>query len=221
METDERLELVHKVQGRLWEARLNDAHRDGRLCSWASTLHPDRLHCRLADNNLCYGSYNAGVKLVFDDCTTWLVRFPRVGRVHDSYADEKVAMEVAVIKLIRQETTVPVPRIHAWGPSIQNPLGLGPFIVMEFIQDGVSLNDLLKDVDGGTRLLREDLTDYEMEEIYRQFASILLQIFSLDFDRIGSLEPPMPELHFPTRPLTWKGHDILQTGGVDTLGMSL
>lgn len=44
-------------------------------------------------------------------------------------------MEVAVINLIRRETTIPVPKIVAWGVAAQNPLGLGPFIIMEFIQD--------------------------------------------------------------------------------------
>lgn len=221
MEIDGRIELVQKVQGELWEDRLNETHRSGRLCAWVSSFHPDCLPCWLADNDLRYGSYNAGAKLVFGDGTVWLLRFPRGGRVHDDYADEKVAMEVAVINLIRRETTIPVPKIQAWGAATQNPLGLGPFIIMEFIHDGVSLNDLLKDVNGGTRLLREDLSDDEMETIYRQFANFLLQLFKLDFDHIGSLESPSPELRFPIRPLTWKAHDILQTGGVDTFGTLL
>lgn len=81
-------------------------------------------------------------------------------------------MEVAVINLIRHGTTIPAPKIQAWGVAAQNPLGLCPFIIMEFIQDGVSLNDLFKDVDGGTRLLREDHSNDEMETIYRQFAKV-------------------------------------------------
>lgn len=221
MDVDERIELVQKVQGELWEDRLNEMYRSGRLCTWVSSLHHDRIPCRLADNDLRYGSYNAGFKLIFGDGTASLLRFPRVGRVHDSYADEKVAMEVAVINLIHRETTIPVPKIQAWGIAAQNPLGLGSFIMMEFIQDGVSLNDLLKDVNGGTRLLREDLSDDEMETIYRQFANFLLQLFRLDFDHIGSLDSPTPELRFPIRPLTWKAHDILQTGGVDTFSTPL
>jgi hypothetical protein len=144
-----------------------------------------------------------------------------VGRVHDGYADEKVAMEVAAIGLIRRETTIPVPKIEAWGVAAQNPLGLGPFIIMEVIQDGVSLNDLFKDLNGGTRLLREDLSDDEMETIYRQFAGFLLQLFKLDFNYIGNLDSPTSELRFPIRPMTWKAHDILQTGGVDTFSTPL
>lgn len=221
MDIDERIELVQKAQGELWENRLNESYRSGRLCEWVSSFHHDCLPCWLANNDLCYGSYNAGFKLIFSDGTAWLLRFPRVGRVHDDYTDEKVAMEVATINLIRHETTIPVPKIEAWGVAAQNPLGLGPFIIMEFIQEGVSLNDLFKDVNSGTRLLREDLSDEEIEIIYRQFASFLLQLFKLDFDYIGNLDSPTPELRFPIRPLTWKAHDILQTGGVDTFSMPL
>jgi hypothetical protein len=126
---------------------------------------------------------------------------------------------VAVINLIRYETTIPVPKIKAWGVAAQNPLGLGPFIIMEFIQDGVSFNDLFKDLNSGTRLLREDLSDNEMGIIYKQFANFLPQLFKLDFDHIGSLDCPTSDLRFPVRPLTWKAYNILQTGGVGTFGM--
>lgn len=116
-------------------------------------------------------------------------------------------MEVAAINLIRRETTVPVPKIQAWGIAAKRPLDLGPFIIMEYIQDVISLNDLLKNTNNGTRLLRDDLTDDEMEIIYRQISGFLLQLFKLDFDHIGNLESPIPELRFPARPLTWKVHD--------------
>lgn len=76
-------------------------------------------------------------------------------------------MEVAAINLIRRDTTIPVPKIEAWGLSAQNPLGLGPFIIMKFMQDCVSLDDLLKNPTDGTRLLTEDISDAEIEIIYR------------------------------------------------------
>ena len=219
MDPDERIEMVQTAQGELWEDQLNRAYRSGRLCEWVSTFHHGSP-CRLASRDLVYGSYNAGFKLIFDDGTVWLLRFPRAGKVHGSFADEKVAMEVAAIDTIRRKTIIPVPKIEAWGVAAENPLGLGPFILMEFIQEGVSLNDLLKDVKSGTRLLREDVSDVELEIIHKHFAGFLLQLFKLDFDHIGSLDSTAPKLRFPVRPLTWKAHDILQTGGVDTFGMA-
>ncbi|KAG4441492.1 hypothetical protein IFR05_003019 [Cadophora sp. M221] len=67
-------------------------------------------------------------------------------------------MEVETLSRIHEETDVPVPRIHGWGLATHNTLGLGPFIIMDFIE--------------------------------------------------GS----------PVRPLTFKVHDIIQLGGLNTFG---
>jgi hypothetical protein len=93
--------------------------------------------------------------------------------------------------------------------------------MMDFI-NGVSLSDLLEDpnAERPTRLMREDISDSDIEVIYRQLANFLLQLFKLDFDRIGSLQSPRAEAQSPTptHPLTFKAHSILQNGGVDTFG---
>jgi hypothetical protein len=150
-----------------------------------------------------------------------MVRFPRVGNVHDGYADEKVATEVMALGLIREGTSIPVPNVRAWGPAASNPLGLGPFIIMDFI-DGVSLSDILKDPDAErpTRLMREDISNDDIEAIYRQFANFLLQLFKLDFNNIGSLPSlsAKAESPVPIRPLTFKAHISLHNGQVNTFG---
>lgn len=87
---------------------------------------------------------------------------------------------------------------------------------MNFIE-GVSLNHLLRK-NKDTRLLKPDICDEDIEFLYKQFAQIMLQLFELDFDRIGSLPSPQTGFAVPIRPLTFKVHDILQTGGVDTFG---
>ncbi|EEP75923.1 predicted protein [Uncinocarpus reesii 1704] len=91
---------------------------------------------------------------------------------------------------------------------------------MDFV-NGVNLSDLLKDpnAERPTRLMREDISDSDIEIIYRQLANYLLQLFKLDFDRIGSLPWPGVEPQItPARPLTFKAHSILQNGGVNTFG---
>ncbi|KAJ5202184.1 hypothetical protein N7449_004263 [Penicillium cf. viridicatum] len=62
---------------------------------------------------------------------------------------------------------------------------------MDFV-NGVSLSDLLRDANAEhpTRVMREDISDNDIEVIYRQMANFLLQLFKLDFDRIGSLPNP-------------------------------
>lgn len=221
MDTNAIIDLVHEVQGQLWVDKINDAYGSGRLCQWVSTFHANKLPCQL-DGTFHHGAFNAGMKMVFSDGTTWMVRFPRVGMICDQFADEKVAMEVTALNLIRDGTTIPVPKVQAWAPAASNPLGLGPFIMMDFI-NGVSLGDLLRDPDAQrpSRVIREDISDGDIETIYRQTATFLLQLFRLDFSQIGSLLSPHVEVQSPTplRPLTLKAHSILQNGGVDTFGM--
>ncbi|RMD41225.1 hypothetical protein DV735_g3921, partial [Chaetothyriales sp. CBS 134920] len=212
MDTNEPIELVHEVQKQQWVNRVNDARVAGKITTWVSSLHPKNLECRL-EGNFLNGSYNLSQKLRFSDGSVWLLRMPIVGNVSEEYADEKVAIEVEVLSILHQ-SDVPVPRVMAWGLKPANPLDLGPYIVMEFIE-GISVNTLLRQ-HPKTRLIKEDIPDDDIELLYRQFARILLRIFQLNFPRLGSLPTPVTSFHAPVRPLTFKVHDILQTGGVDT-----
>lgn len=220
MDTNWLVELVHEVQGDLWVDRVNETHRIDRLCPWVSTFHPNNLPCQL-EGTFHHGAFNAGMKMVFNDGTAWMVRFPRGGMVSDDHMDEKVSMEVTAMTLTRDNTTIPVPKVHAWGPAANNPLGLGPFIIMDFI-DGVSLSDLLQDpnAERPSRVMRAGISNTDIEVIYRQMAGFLLQLFQLEFDRIGSLPSPQAKAQSPTppRPLTFKAHSILQNGGLDVFG---
>jgi aminoglycoside phosphotransferase (APT) family kinase protein len=90
------------------------------------------------------------------DNTTWILRLVRGGKVRPEYADEKVAVEVEVLALLRHRTSIPVPAVHCWGLAADNPLGLGPYILMDFIE-GVSANAFLSHPDEDTRILREDI----------------------------------------------------------------
>ena len=218
MDTNLLVDLIHGVQDRLWVDKVNEILGTDRFCEWVSTHHPDNLPCEVHGTNFYNGSFNAGLKVVFSDSTAWMVRFPRVGPVSGDYADEKIAMEVTALDLLRNKTTIPVPRVHAWGSAANNSLGLGPFIMMDFIE-GVSLCGLLGDPNAdeeSKRLMREDVSENDIETLYRQMANFLLQIFELDFDRIGSL--PSSHAKAPLRPLTFKVNNILQDGGVDTFG---
>ncbi|PCG88147.1 hypothetical protein PENOC_112270 [Penicillium occitanis (nom. inval.)] len=66
--------------------------------------------------------------------------------------------------------------------------------------------------------MRDDIDDRDVEFIFKQFARILLQLFQFNFHHIGSLPTPVTGYQVPIRPLSWKAHDILQMGGVDTFG---
>ncbi|KAF9884365.1 hypothetical protein FE257_001821 [Aspergillus nanangensis] len=192
MDYNKPLDLLHMAEESDWEDK--------------------KISCRL-DGGFLNGSYNVGQKLVFEDGTIWFLRLPRAGSVSPEHADEKIAMEVEAIHLIREKTSIPVPEIYAWGIARENQLGLGPFILMSFI-NGVCLNDVLGGDD--SRLLREEIPDADVEYVYRQMAHIMLQLFKIDFEQIGSLPALKTTFPAPSRPLTWKIHEILRVGGVNT-----
>lgn len=210
------LDLLHMAEEADWVNKVNMARVDGRICNWATGYHPQKLPCQLVGGFL-NGSYNLGQKIAFDDGATWFLRLPRVSSISPEFADEKVAMEVEALHLVLEKTSIPVPEIYAWGLARENQLGLGPFILMEFI-DGVCLNDILGGED--TRLLNEEISDADIEFVYKQIAQFMLQLFNIDFDRIGSLPTPSTKFPSPTRPLTWKAHGIPRVGGVNTLRSS-
>ncbi|KAJ5729042.1 uncharacterized protein N7483_003550 [Penicillium malachiteum] len=219
METNLIVEDIRLVQGQLWLSKMKEVYKVDQICPWISSFHPNKLPCKIMGKKIYRGSFNWGMKVVFSDGTAWLVRFPRGGRISQDVIDEKVAMEVTTLRLLRSQTTIPVPTVHAWGLSARNPLGTGPFIMMDFIE-GKSLLDILIDQDDEhpTRLMREDISRDDVKKIYRQMANFMLQMYQIDFDRIGSLPWPENEGTSLPRPLTFKAHEIGATGGVDVFG---
>ncbi|KAI1741707.1 hypothetical protein F4680DRAFT_414809 [Xylaria scruposa] len=220
MDWDERVILDNNVSFLLW-IRQYDKAREERLTDWVSTLHTDHLPCKLATHKLddSRGAYNISCKVEFSNGEKWMVRFPMVGKVMN--ADKKVEIEIAAMKLIRQEANIPIPDIKAWGLSIDNPLGIGPFIMMAFIE-GVGVDQVLQNNDA--RIMKEDVSEHVIETIFRQTINFQLQLQKLDFPSIGSmmLTPPAGEPGFSaiisSRPLTQKVHDFIENGGVDVLG---
>ncbi|KAL4972142.1 phosphotransferase enzyme family protein [Aspergillus desertorum] len=196
MDYNKPLDLLHLAKEAVWVKKINTARGDGSICSWASSFHPERLPCRL-DGGFMNGSYNVGQRIVFDEGTTWFLRLPRASSVSPEYADEKVAMEVGALLLIQEKTSIPVPEIHAWGLAGKTRLG------------------------GDSRLLKQEISDADIEYVYRQMAHFMLQLFKLDLKHIGDLPTPKTRFPAPSRPLTWKGHEILRLGGVKTFDDSV
>ncbi|KAJ5225884.1 hypothetical protein N7468_007109 [Penicillium chermesinum] len=89
---------------------------------------------------------------------------------------------------------------------------------MDFIE-GVCLNDVFGG--GHSRLLKEEIPETNIEYVYRQMANIMLQIFEINFDRIGNLPTRKTRFAAPSRPLTWKAHEILRVGDVNTFALGV
>lgn len=221
MDWDERFELDNNAAFLSWIRKYDEA-RGSRLTGWISSLHPNRLPCKLMTDKMedSRGAFNMNCKVKFDNDEKWIVRFPMVGKVINH--DEKVEIEVATMELIRQQTTIPIPDVKAWGLAADNPLGTGPYIIMNFVE-GVSVSKILQNPDA--RIMREDVSEKVLEVILRQTINFLLQIRKLDFSRIGSLTSGSTAAEdgfaasIHARPLTQKAHEFLLQGGIDVFGM--
>jgi len=173
--------------------------------SFASSLHPQRLPCRLLEH-YTWGQSFLVYELVFDDSMSWIIRFGM--RPMDAYfntsaqLERKILNEVAALHLVRQRTTIPVPTIIAYHahPSPTNPLGadLPAFVLMTAITgmtiedcgieihevgSGSSINATRHDSDplGGDESKRPILERY-----LHDIADLHVQLSRITFDQIGS-----------------------------------
>ncbi|OKL58762.1 hypothetical protein UA08_05580 [Talaromyces atroroseus] len=127
--------------------------------------------------------------------------------------DEKVHREVITMQFIKIKTKIPVPSIITWGRAADNPLGLGPYIIMEFI-DGLPLDEIVRQrTEDYGYTLRSDMEDRELETIFRQVANIYLELSSHNFPHIGALSNPSGTEVQPG-PLSLEINEIESHGGI-------
>jgi len=212
MDWDERAEATHGTISDEWFRKFNKA-RGPPIANWVSSFRDNHPSDIIGDH---YGSFNWSCRVLFKDGVEWLVRFPVPGQVMDG--DEKLRREVAVMRLVREKTNIPVPKVHAWGLSNDNPLGLGAFIVMEYIP-GECLGHLWR-VGLKERILRPDISERDLRTVYRQIAGFYLELSNLEFPHVGSLSIRDDQsIHPDLGPLTLKMQEIEAHGGVRLGGM--
>ncbi|KAM3515909.1 hypothetical protein MY11210_000449 [Beauveria gryllotalpidicola] len=134
------------------------------------------------------GGYNIAFRLQFEDGSSALMRIPRKGIV--KFPEEKVSYEVATMRYVAANTTIPVPRIYHHGTGAENPTGLGPFIIMDYIDHERTISDALNDPllpHDEPHTLNDNISESELKFLYGQMANILLQLSTLSFPQIGSL----------------------------------
>lgn len=186
---------------------------------WEKVIRTDAIHRAVGKLILKYrpgqaelmhrvikGGYNIIYRLEYKDGSSIIMRIPiqgqcaltewasraqplnRVGIV--PFPDEKVRYEVATMRYIAAHTTIPVPHIYHHAPAADNPTGLGPFIIMEYIQHQQNMSRVLLDPKHPTSekpVLNPDISEDKLGYLYAQMANILLQLSTLEFPRIGSL----------------------------------
>ncbi|KAI0457333.1 phosphotransferase family protein [Xylaria acuta] len=110
-----------------------------------------------------------------------IIRFP----------EEKVRYEVATIRCIAASITIPMPKIYHFGTAAENPTGLGPFIIMDYIEHERTMSEALKDpaLEPEERhVLDPNISAQMLKFLYGQMVNILLQLSTVTFPRIGSLD---------------------------------
>jgi hypothetical protein len=158
------------------------------------------------------GSFNFCLQIMYNDGTPdAIIRFPGPG--HTTFRDEKIWNEVQVTKFLQQNTTIPIPRLIAWGPTKDSPHDFGPFMISEFVK-GVHLSDVLRDPADAKRLHLNPQIDRELlDGVYFQIADIMLQLYRFNFDHIGAISQTSPTESWSVarRPLTYSMNELATT----------
>jgi hypothetical protein len=118
---------------------------------------------------------------------------------------EKVTNEVAWMQYLTEKTKIPIPRVHAFGTSVELPLGQ-PFILMDYIQ-GVNLRNFLREL---PQIGQDTDADLKRSGIYEQVSEVYLQLYDLPCARIGSIsKDEQGEWEITKRPLTMQMYNLL------------
>ena len=134
--------------------------------------------CEISQSKFTYGWYNLVFEIGFSDKTFWIARIPIVQEDHDGNEEEitnELESEVATMKYVKNNTTIPVPVIFAFSSTPHPDVGCR-FILMESLP-GVP----------GTGRFKEFVPDEYKQKTFRQFVDIKLQLSQCRFPRIGRL----------------------------------
>lgn len=168
-----------------WERSLNKANVYRKIAGLINKYRPGEaveLHRPIR------GGYNIFYRLEYKDGSSAAMRIPCKGIV--KFPEEKIRYEVALMRYISANTTIPLPKIYHFGTAAENPAGLGPFIIMEYVEHERTMSDALKDPTlqpDEDHVLDPDISEQKLEFLYGQMANILLQLSALTFPQIGSL----------------------------------
>lgn len=165
------------------------------------------------------GSFNLMFRMKFLDGGSAIIRFPIPGV--SMFPEEKVQREVSVMRFIERHTSIRVPHILHYGTAEQSPAGLGPFIVMEYIENDSDLVDALNTPglqDDDRCILDPNIHEDRLRSVYNDMAGILLQLARKSFQKIGCItnqeDDDFDDEWVAThRPLTINMNELVQLGG--------
>jgi aminoglycoside phosphotransferase (APT) family kinase protein len=134
------------------------------------------------------GAYNISFQMEYKNARTAVIRFPQPGAT--MFPEEKVCNEVAAMRYIYDQTSIPVPFVHHYASRKKSLLELGPVIIMDYIEHATSMYDSLNRPECSKEdrgALDQNISEAKLEALYSEVASILLQLSRPSLPRIGSL----------------------------------
>ncbi|KAJ5363660.1 uncharacterized protein N7496_009373 [Penicillium cataractarum] len=135
------------------------------------------------------GSYNISFRMEFENAPSAVIRYPLPATLR--FPDEKIRNEAAVMRYVREHTSIPIPRVIYQGNADESQLCLGPFVIMEYVPHNSTMYALLNPPERPANLrgvLNPDISEDRLETLYRELADILLKMSMSSFPRIGSLK---------------------------------
>ncbi len=94
----------------------------------------DSMDCVILSPPLV-GSFHILFQIRFGDGARWVLKVPARGHrdLFDEFDAEALTSEALTMRLIKRETTLPIPEVYSFDASTHNDLGC-PFILMEYIE---------------------------------------------------------------------------------------
>ncbi|KAK0632513.1 hypothetical protein B0T14DRAFT_550025 [Immersiella caudata] len=167
---------AEQIEEGLFQAFI-DSINPNDICKLASR-HNSSKTCRIFRDPV-NGSYDVSYFVEFEDGTKWVVRIPLEPYICNVW--DKVQSEVATVRYLQTNTTIPVPYIHAFGRGgavgEKNPTGHA-YIIQSYIP-GQSLDIF------AFRWM--DTT--QKQNFYSQLVDIFAQLRQQELPSAGSLMP--------------------------------
>ncbi|KAF2218456.1 hypothetical protein BDZ85DRAFT_208081 [Elsinoe ampelina] len=122
------------------------------------------------------GGMNLHVPIELSSGTRWLLRIPRriFTAFPDHITDAIIVSEVATMKWLSGNTSIPVPKVYSYGLSSFDRNGIGvPYMLIEEIL--------------GKPFMALDASDGERQKVYEQVARMMGELKERPFGKLGSL----------------------------------
>jgi hypothetical protein len=134
---------------------------------------PLDINCSINLTRFATGFNNLVLELAFSDNIYWIARIPY--RTIDNNTKTSLLSEIATMNIVRQRTSIPIPRIFEFEMSAEEQFGY-PYVLMEYL--------------GGRKLddgLAKSIPRQYHAKAAKQLANVFAELQTLTFSRIGRL----------------------------------